>query len=90
MILTLRRNLRSLVLVIAMFALGTGVAAYVLANQRLRFPIVEEAPLKFTMELASAQAVAPGQGQTVRVSGVQVGRDRQGRACATATRWWSC
>jgi len=71
--LTLRRNLRALLLVITMFALGSGIAAYILANQRLRFPLVEEAPLKLNMELASAQAVAPGQGQTVRVSGVQIG-----------------
>ena len=71
--LTLRRNLRSLLLVIAMFALGTGTAAYILAHQRLRFPLVEEAPMKLNMELANAQAVVPGQGQTVRVSGVQVG-----------------
>jgi phospholipid/cholesterol/gamma-HCH transport system substrate-binding protein len=71
--LTLRRNLRALLLVITVFALGSGIAAYILANQRLRFPLVEEAPVKLTMELASAQAVAPGQGQTVRVSGVQIG-----------------
>ena len=56
-----------------MFALGIGIGAYILANQRLRFPLVEEAPLKLNMELANAQAVAPGQGQTVRVSGVQIG-----------------
>ena len=71
--LTLRRNLRALVLVIAMLALGSGIGVYVLAHQRLRFPLVEEAPVKLTMELANAQAVAPGQGQTVRVSGVQIG-----------------
>ena len=71
--LMLRRNLRSLLLVIAMFALGTGTAAYILSHQRLRFPLVEEAPMKLNMELANAQAVVPGQGQTVRVSGVQVG-----------------
>ena len=83
--LTLRRNLRSLLLVIAMFALGTGTATYILAHQRLRFPLVEEAPMKLNMELANAQAVVPGQGQTVRVSGVQVGeigevRLREGHA----------
>ena len=70
---TLRRNLRALLLVIVMVALGSGIGAYILAHQRLRFPLVEEAPLKLNMELANAQAVAPGQGQTVRVSGVQIG-----------------
>lgn len=69
----LRRNLRALLLVFAMFALGMGIAAYILSNQRLRFPLLEEAPIKLSMELANAQAVSPGQGQTVRVSGVQIG-----------------
>jgi phospholipid/cholesterol/gamma-HCH transport system substrate-binding protein len=73
MSLMLRRNLRALLLVFAMFALGMGIAAYILSNQRLRFPLLEEAPIKLSMELANAQAVAPGQGQTVRVSGVQIG-----------------
>ena len=73
MTLMLRRNLRALLLVLAMLALGLGIAGYILSNQRLRFPYLEEAPVKLTMELASAQAVTPGQGQTVRVSGVQIG-----------------
>jgi len=73
MSLMLRRNLRALLLVFAMFALGMGIAAYILSNQRLRFPLLEQAPIKLSMELANAQAVAPGQGQTVRVSGVQIG-----------------
>jgi phospholipid/cholesterol/gamma-HCH transport system substrate-binding protein len=82
---TLRRNLRALVLAIAMLALGSGIGAYILAHQRLRFPLVEEAPLKLNLELANAQAVSPGQGQTVRVSGVQIGaigevRLREGHA----------
>jgi phospholipid/cholesterol/gamma-HCH transport system substrate-binding protein len=49
------------------------VGTYILAHQRLRFPIVEDKPFKLQMELANAQAVTPGQGQTVRVSGVQIG-----------------
>jgi phospholipid/cholesterol/gamma-HCH transport system substrate-binding protein len=71
--LMLSRNLRAALLVVAMFALGVGIAGYILAHQRLRFPLVEEAPLSLRMELSTAQAVTPGQGQTVRVSGVQVG-----------------
>jgi phospholipid/cholesterol/gamma-HCH transport system substrate-binding protein len=73
MSLMLRRNLRAAVLVVAMLALGLGVGGYILAHQRLRFPLIEEAPIRLKMELATAQAVAPGQGQSVRVSGVQVG-----------------
>ena len=43
-----------------------------LAHQRLRFPW-EGAPFRIKAEFATAQAVTPGQGQTVRVSGVRVG-----------------
>jgi phospholipid/cholesterol/gamma-HCH transport system substrate-binding protein len=71
--LFLRRNFRNLLLVLAMAAVGLGIAGYVLAHQRLRFPLLEEAPVRVQLELASAQAVTPGQGQTVRVSGIQVG-----------------
>jgi phospholipid/cholesterol/gamma-HCH transport system substrate-binding protein len=71
--LLVKRHLRAMVLLVAMFALGTGVAAYVLANQRLRFPLIEESPIEMRIELETAQAVMPGQGQTVRVSGVQIG-----------------
>jgi phospholipid/cholesterol/gamma-HCH transport system substrate-binding protein len=54
-------------------SLGLSVGAYILAHQRLRFPLLEEKPLSLKMELSTAQAVTPGQGQTVRVSGVQIG-----------------
>ena len=71
--LLVRRNLRAMILVFAMVAIGLGIGGYILAHQRLRFPYLEEAPVKLKMELANAQAVMPGQGQTVRVSGVQIG-----------------
>ena len=69
----LRRNVRALILTLAMFAMGLGVAGYILANQRFRFPVIEPGQTKLKIELTTAQAVAPGQGQTVRVSGVKVG-----------------
>jgi phospholipid/cholesterol/gamma-HCH transport system substrate-binding protein len=69
----IRKHLRLFLLTIAFMSLGLGAAAYILAHQRLRFPIVEEEPFELRMELANAQAVTPGQGQTVRVSGIQVG-----------------
>ena len=59
--------------IIALFVLALGVGGYILTQQRLRFPFVEEKPFKVKVELPNAQAVQPGQGQTVRVAGVQVG-----------------
>jgi phospholipid/cholesterol/gamma-HCH transport system substrate-binding protein len=68
----IRKHLRDFAAIVALAAIGTGVGAYVLAHQRLRFPW-EGAPFRIRAEFATAQAVTPGQGQTVRVSGVRVG-----------------
>jgi phospholipid/cholesterol/gamma-HCH transport system substrate-binding protein len=51
--------------------LSLGVAAYITAHQRLRFPW--EKRIEITAEFATAQAITPGQGQTVTVAGVEVG-----------------
>ena len=42
-------------------------------HERLRFPFIESTPFTLNAEFSTAQAVTPGQGQTVRVSGVQIG-----------------
>jgi phospholipid/cholesterol/gamma-HCH transport system substrate-binding protein len=60
--------------VLGLFVLGLAVAVYILSQQNFRFPLVEETPKRISMELENAQAVQPGQGQTVRVAGVEVGR----------------
>ena len=54
--------------------LGTAIGVYILNQQSLRFPLVQEKPKQIKIELSNAQAVQPGQGQTVRVAGVEVGR----------------
>ena len=53
---------------------GLAIAVYLLSQQDFRFPLVEASPKHIEIELANAQAVQPGQGQTVRVAGVEVGR----------------
>jgi phospholipid/cholesterol/gamma-HCH transport system substrate-binding protein len=68
----IRKHLRDVAAIVALAAIATGVGAYVLSNQRLRFPW-EGATFPIKAEFATAQAVTPGQGQTVRVSGVRVG-----------------
>ena len=69
----LRRNFPRFLVLIAFWAVGIGVGAYIVAHQRLRFPIIEEEPITLKAQLPTAQAMTPGQGQTVRVSGVQIG-----------------
>ena len=84
----IRAYLPSFIAVAAVMLLGLGVGAYILSNQRLRFPLIEESPKKIDAVLANAQAVQPGQGQSVRVAGVTVGaigpvRLEDGRAVVT-------
>jgi len=70
----IRKHLADFLAVVALFVLGAGVATYILSNQRLRFPLVEDKPFTLKMELANAQAVQPGQGQTIRSAGVEIGK----------------
>ncbi len=67
------KHLRDFVAVIGLFAIAMAVLAYILTEQRLRFPIIEDKPYVVWVELSNAQAVTPGQGQTVRVSGMRIG-----------------
>ena len=67
------KHLRDFVALVALFAVAMGMLAYILTQQRLRLPLVEEKPFVVWVELSNAQAVTPGQGQTVRVSGMKVG-----------------
>jgi phospholipid/cholesterol/gamma-HCH transport system substrate-binding protein len=58
--------------VIGLALIAVVVAGYILGHQRLRFPW-EGRPFDLQATFSTAQAVTPGQGQTVRVSGVRVG-----------------
>jgi phospholipid/cholesterol/gamma-HCH transport system substrate-binding protein len=69
----IRKNLADFLAILGVIVLGLGIGAYILANQRLRFPLVEEPFYTVKAELPDAQAVTPGQGQTVVVAGVRVG-----------------
>jgi phospholipid/cholesterol/gamma-HCH transport system substrate-binding protein len=68
------KHLGDFVAIIALFVMAMGVAAYVLTQERLRFPFVQEKAFVIKADLDNAQAVIPGQGQTVRVAGVEVGQ----------------
>jgi phospholipid/cholesterol/gamma-HCH transport system substrate-binding protein len=69
----IRDHFTDFVAMIALFVVAAGVGGYILANQRLRFPFVEDKPKILKAEFSTAQAVTPGQGQTVRVSGIRIG-----------------
>jgi phospholipid/cholesterol/gamma-HCH transport system substrate-binding protein len=67
----LRMYLPHVLALIGIFALALGVTAYLVAHQRLRFPW-QHVQVMYA-DFTNAQAVTPGQGQTVTVAGVKVG-----------------
>jgi phospholipid/cholesterol/gamma-HCH transport system substrate-binding protein len=73
MIHAIRKNLADFLAILGVVLLGLGIGTYILAQQRLRFPLVEEPFYTLKAELPDAQAVTPGQGQTVVVAGVRIG-----------------
>jgi phospholipid/cholesterol/gamma-HCH transport system substrate-binding protein len=60
--------------ILVLLVLSIVVAGYILGKERLRFPFIQSSPFTLNAEFQTAQAVTPGQGQTVRVSGVQIGQ----------------
>ncbi len=69
----LKDHLGDFVAILALFIAALGIGAYILSNQRLRFPLVQDKPFVVKVQLDDAQAVQPGQGQTVRTAGVEIG-----------------
>lgn len=69
----IRKHLGDFVALTFLFVIGLGTAGYILTQQRLRFPLVQEKPMELKADFSDAQAVIPGQGQTVRVAGVKIG-----------------
>jgi phospholipid/cholesterol/gamma-HCH transport system substrate-binding protein len=69
----IRKHARDFVAIALLLVVALGVSYVILQEQRLRIPILEDKPFELKAEFETAQAVVPGQGQTVRVAGVRVG-----------------
>jgi phospholipid/cholesterol/gamma-HCH transport system substrate-binding protein len=69
----IRKHLGDFLAICGLFVLALGVTGYILSHERFRFPLIQSAPFPVKAEFATAQAVTPGQGQTVRMAGVRVG-----------------
>jgi phospholipid/cholesterol/gamma-HCH transport system substrate-binding protein len=73
----IRKHMRDFVAIIALFVIAIAVAAYVLGHQRLYLPswvpFVGTDFYTVNAEFSTAQAVVPGQGQTVNIAGVPIG-----------------
>ena len=61
------------VAILVLLVLAVVVTGYVLSHERLQLPFIGNSQYHLNMEFSTGQAVTPGQGQTVRVSGVQIG-----------------
>jgi phospholipid/cholesterol/gamma-HCH transport system substrate-binding protein len=88
MMTAIRKRAGDFAAVVVLVVIAVGVGGYILSNQRLRFPFVEEKPFQLQAAFSTAQAVTPGQGQTVRVAGVRIGdisrvKLRNGQAIVT-------
>jgi phospholipid/cholesterol/gamma-HCH transport system substrate-binding protein len=73
----IKNHLRDFIALTALFLVGLGVSAFILSHQRLYLPSwvpgIGKDFYKVKAEFSTAQAVVPGQGQTVDIAGVQVG-----------------
>jgi phospholipid/cholesterol/gamma-HCH transport system substrate-binding protein len=69
----IRKHLRDFIAVAVLVVVATATSLYIVQQQRLRIPILEEKPFELRAEFETAQAVVPGQGQSLRVAGVKVG-----------------
>jgi phospholipid/cholesterol/gamma-HCH transport system substrate-binding protein len=73
----IRKHAGEFATILALVVLAVAVAVYITAHERLALPAWVpgvQKQFKLDVEFSTAQAVTPGQGQTVDISGVQVGR----------------
>ena len=71
----IRKHLGDFIALVGLIVIALVVGGYILSQQesRPRLPLLEEKPRKLRLVFSDAQAVIPGQGQSVRVAGVKVG-----------------
>lgn len=90
----IREHLRDFVAILVLFVIGLATTLVILVQQGVTFPSwapgIGSDSFELKAEFTSAQAVTPGQGQSVNVNGVQVGEIsgvevEDGRAIVTMT-----
>jgi phospholipid/cholesterol/gamma-HCH transport system substrate-binding protein len=88
----IREHLRDFIAILALVVIGLAVTGVILSQQRQPYPswipFLGDDQFELKVEIATAQAVTPGQGQTVNMAGVEVGDIREvdledGRAIVT-------
>jgi phospholipid/cholesterol/gamma-HCH transport system substrate-binding protein len=73
----IKDHAKEFVAIAALITFGLATAVFILANQQAPYPswvpILGDDTFELKTELSTAQAVTPGQGQTVNVAGIKVG-----------------
>ena len=69
----IKTHLTDFIAIIVLLLIAVVVTGYVLDHQRLQLPFIGTSQFTLNADFSSGKAVTPGQGQTVRVSGVQIG-----------------
>lgn len=69
----IKNHLGDFVAILALLVVSIAVSGYILTHERLHFPFLQSSPVTMRADFSTAQAFTPGQGQSVRVSGVQIG-----------------
>jgi phospholipid/cholesterol/gamma-HCH transport system substrate-binding protein len=73
----IEKHLRDFIALFFMGIVALGVTSYILSQERFHlpswFPVLGSDFYKLNVELPTAQAVVPGQGQTINIAGVKVG-----------------
>jgi len=70
----IRKHLRDFIAIAVLIVVGIVATYIIVQQQRLRIPILESKPFELKAEFQTAQAVVPGQGQTINVAGVEIGQ----------------
>ncbi len=72
----IKKHIGDFAAIVALVAIAIGATGYIILNQDARpsLPFIEDKPIQLKAEFSDAQAVTPGQGQSVRVAGVQIGK----------------
>src|SRR5579875_477732 len=69
----IKSHYKDFVAILVLLCLSVVAASYKQSHERLRFPFIEASPFTINAAFSTAQAVTPGQGQPVTISGVQIG-----------------
>ena len=76
----IREHWKDFAAIVGLLVITVAVAGYILTNERLPIPFISPRTYTLNADFSTAQAVTPGQGQSVRISGRPDRPDHRGLA----------